>query len=213
MGEVKHLHTSEGTFSGKTVVIATGANPRKLDVPGEDGKNVHYCAACDGMAYRGKTVAVVGGGNSAVADALTLSRIAKKVHIIHRRDTLRATKVYHEALNQAENVEFLWKSAVTALSPEGAAVRDLQSGRETLLQADGIFISIGRVPATSLFEGQAALDDGGYLQADESTRTSIPGVFAAGDVRAKALRQVVTAISDGAVAAHQAEAYLGRKDS
>ena len=195
-GRIKTLDTSEGVFQGRTVVIATGASPRSLGVPGEEalvGKGVHYCAACDGAPYRGKTVAVVGGGNSAAADALTLSRIAKKVYLIHRRDSLRATKVYHEPLMAAPNVEFCWNSTVSALLHNnrltGLRLKDVNTGAE-------------------LFQGELALDSSGYIIADESTRTSIPGVFAAGDVRTKALRQVVPAVSDGAVAVHYAEEYL-----
>lgn len=214
-GKIKTLETSEGVFQGRTVVIATGASPRPLGVPVEDtltGKGVHYCAACDGAPYRGKTVAVVGGGNSAVADALALSRIAKKVYLIHRRDSLRATKVYHEPLMNASNVEFCWKSTVSALLHEnrltGLRLKDVNTGVEHDLACDGVFISVGRAPATELFRNELALDKSGYIIADESTRTSLPGVFAVGDVRTKALRQVVTAVSDGAVAVHYAEEYL-----
>ena len=162
--------------------------------------------------HRGKTVAVVGGGNSAAADALVLSRIAKKVHLIHRRDSLRATKVYHEPLQSAENVEFHWNSAVRELIYDekltGIVVQDVNTGAESELALDGLFISIGREPATNLFRGQLELDEGGYIVAGESTETSIPGVYAVGDVRTKAVRQIVTAAADGAVAAHYVEEYL-----
>ena len=212
---IKEIITSEGIFLAKTVVIATGASPRMLNVPGEQalmGRGVHYCAACDGMFHKGKTVVVVGGGNSAAAEALVLSRIARKVIVIHRRDTLRATKVYHEPLKNAENVEFLWNSAVTGLISDGKLtglkVKDLISGAESEVPCDGLFVSIGRVPASGLVKGILDLDDGGYIIADESTVTSLPGVFAVGDVRTKALRQVVTAVADGAMAAHAAEEYL-----
>ena len=213
--KIKEAQTSEGLFRGRTVVFATGANPRTLGIPGEEaltGKGLHYCAHCDGMFYRGKTVMVVGGGNTAAADALLLSRIAKKVIVVHRRDSLRATKIYHEPLIQAENVEFLWNSSVSRLISDGrvrgAAVRNARSGVETEVAVDGIFVSIGRVPATALVAGQLELDKGGYVVADESTKTNIPGVFAVGDVRTKALRQIVTAVSDGAIAAHFADEYL-----
>ena len=215
LDRIKTLETSEGVFRGRTVVIATGASPRALGVPGEEallGKGVHYCAACDGAFYRGKTVAVVGGGNSAVADALTLSRIAKKVYLIHRRDSLRATKVYHAPLMTSPNVEFCWNSTVSALLHTGRLtglrLKDVRTGGERELACDGIFISVGRAPATELFRDALELDKSGYIVADESTRTNLPGVFAAGDVRTKALRQVVTATADGAVAVHYAEAYL-----
>ena len=212
---IKEAVTSEGNFLAKTVVIATGANPKLLGVPGEQkfsGRGVHYCAACDGMFYRGKTVAVVGGGNSAVADALLLSRVAKKVYLIHRRDTLRATQVYHKPLLDAPNVEFIWNSAVTELLGEnrlsGAKIENLLTHDQDVLALDGVFISIGRSPASQLVAGQLVLDQQGYIVADESTKASIPGVFAVGDVRTKALRQIVTAVADGAMAVHSAEDYL-----
>ena len=213
--EPKVLETSEGVFRGRTVIFSTGANPRELGIPGErelTGKGVAYCAACDGMFYKGKTVAVVGGGNSAAADALLLSRIAKKVIVIHRRDTLRATRIYHEPLQRAENVEFCWNSTVTELlrgeKLTGVRLRNVQTGEETSLDLDGLFISVGRKPATELAKGQLTLDDSGYIVAGEETETNIPGVFAVGDVRTKVLRQIVTAVADGAVAVHKAEEYL-----
>lgn len=211
----KVIESSEGTFYGKTVVIATGAGPRELGLPREQellGRGVAYCAACDGMFYRGKTVAVVGGGNSAAADALLLSRVAKEVILIHRRDTLRATKVYHEPLKKAENVRFLWNSQVTELLHEekiyGLRVKNLVSGETQEIACDGVFVSVGRKPATALVAGQLALDEGGYIIAGESTKTNLPGVYAVGDVRTKQLRQVVTAVADGAMAVHEAEAFL-----
>lgn len=211
----KKIETNEGTFYGKTVVYAAGAGPRELGLPNEKaltGRGVNYCASCDGMFYKGKTVVVVGGGNSAVEDALLLSRVAKKVIVVHRRDTLRATKVYHKPLMEAENVEFFWNSAVTQLLENGTltgiVVQNLLTGEETTVECDGVFISIGRKPATALVDGQVELDKSGYILADETTRTSRPGVFAVGDVRTKAVRQIVTAASDGAVAVHFAEEYL-----
>lgn len=217
-GEPKKIDTSEGTYYGRTVLIATGANPRPLGVPMEKeltGRGVHYCAACDGMFYRGKTVVVVGGGNSAAADALLLSRVAKRVILVHRRDTLRATRVYHEPLMQADNVTLCWNSEVTELLHSGrltgVRVRNVNTGEETLIHCDGLFVSIGRQPASEQVCGQLELDDAGYIVADESTRTNVPGVFAAGDVRTKQLRQVVTAVADGAAAVHYAEEFLAKK--
>ena len=216
---VKLVHTSEGIFRGRTVVLSTGANPRKLGLPMEDaltGKGLHYCAHCDGMFYRNKTVMVVGGGNSAVADALLLSRICKKVILVHRRDTLRATRLYHAQLEKAENVEFRWNSTVTQLLHgdrlNGVKLKNVVTGEETEEFFDGLFVSIGRDPASHLVAGLLALDDQGYVLADESTRTSLPGVFAVGDVRTKALRQIVTAVADGAVAAHYAEMALSEEN-
>ena len=213
----KVVVTGEGRYLAKTVVLSTGAGPKMLGLPMEQeltGQGVHYCAACDGMFYRGKTVVVVGGGNSAVADALVLSRLAKKVILIHRRDTLRATKVYHETLMQAENVEFMWNSAVSELLSNGRftglRVKNLQTGKEQEIACDGVFISIGRTPASALVAGQLELDEGGYIIAGESTATSLPGVYAVGDVRTKQVRQIVTAVSDGAVAAHMAEENLAK---
>ncbi len=211
----KVLETSEGTFYSRAVVLATGANPRALGLPDEaalTGRGVAYCAACDGMRYKGKTVVVVGGGNSAAADAILLSRIAKKVILVHRRDTLRATKVYHAPLMEAENIEFFWNSTVTELlhadKLTGVKLKDVNTGQETVIPCDGVFISVGRKPATEQVAGQLELDRSGYIIADETTKTSLPGVYAVGDVRTKPLRQVVTAVADGATAVHMAEAYL-----
>lgn len=214
-GEVKTVETTEGTILGRTVVLATGADAKSLGLPKEKellGRGISHCAACDGMFYKGKTVAIVGGGNTAAADALQLSRICKKVILIHRRDTLRATKIYHQPLMDAENVEFRWNSSVTELLSDGRLtglrVQNLKTGEESILECEGLFVSIGRSPNTDLVQGQLELDGAGYIVADESTRTSLPGVFAAGDVRTKELRQVITAAADGASAAHYAEAYL-----
>ena len=216
-GPVKLLHTSEGDFQAKTVVIATGAGPRHLELPNEEalvGRGVNYCAACDGMFFKGKTVVVVGGGNSAAADALLLSRICEKVILVHRRDSLRATKIYHEPLQKAANVEFRWDSAVTELLSEGKLtgirLKNLKTGQEEVLPCDGLFVSIGRKPATQLVQGQLDLDPQGYIVAGESTETNLPGGYAVGDVRTKALRQIVTAAADGAIAAHHAEEYLAQ---
>ena len=213
----KRAETSEGDFYGRTVVIATGAGPRELGIAREKalvGRGVNYCAACDGMFYKGKTVVVAGGGNSAAGDALQLSRIAEKVILVHRRDSLRATKVYHKALENAPNVELVWNNVITELVSDGKLkairVQDVHSGEVREIPCDGLFVSIGRKPSTELVKDQLELDEAGYIVADESTRTNIPGVFAAGDIRTKALRQVVTAAADGASAAHWAEEYLAQ---
>ena len=215
----KAVESSEGTFYGRTVVFATGAGPRELGVPMErelTGRGIAYCAACDGMFFKGKTVVVVGGGNSAAAEALTLSRVAKQVILVHRRDTLRATKIYHEPLDKAENVEFRWNSVVTELLHDkkltGIRLKNMLTGEESEIPCDGVFVSVGRKPATELVKGQLKLDEGGYVIAGESTQTSLPGVYAVGDVRTKKLRQIVTAVADGAMAVYMAEEYLaGRK--
>ncbi len=214
-GKIKTVRTTAGDFLARTVVIATGANPRPLGLLDEDslmGRGVHYCAHCDGRFYKDKTVAVVGGGNSAASDALYLSHLAKKVYVIHRRDSLRATKLYHEPLMRAENVEFLWDCTVTDLLADGrlsgVRIRSTANGETRDLTLDGLFVSIGRTPATEWIGEELERDSSGYIVADESTKTNLAGVYAAGDVRTKALRQVVTAVADGATAAHFAEEYL-----
>ena len=214
-GTVKKAETSEGPLFARTIVVATGAGPRELGIESEQeliGKGVNYCAACDGMFYKNKTVVIAGGGNTAAADALILSRICKKVIVVHRRDTLRATKIYHEPLMKAENVEFRWDSEIIELLHDekviGIRLRNVKTGEEITLACDGVFVSIGRKPSSELVKEQVEVDPAGYIIADESTRTNIPGVFAVGDVRTKALRQVVTAVADGATAVHYAEEYL-----
>ncbi len=213
--KIKTVTTDFGTYKGKTVVIATGAAPRELGIPREKellGMGVHYCAHCDGRFYKGKNVVVVGGGNSAAADALYLSKLAHKVTVVHRRDTLRATKIYHQPLMNAENVEFLWNSEVVGLLGDervnGAVIRRVSDGTQPEIPCDAVFVSIGRKPETEVFGEELQRDALGYIVADESTKTNIEGVFAVGDTRVKPLRQVVTAVADGAVAVHFAEEYL-----
>ena len=219
-GAEKEIKTDIGTFFAKTVVIATGANPRELGIPREQemtGRGVGYCAACDGMFYKNKTVVVIGGGNSAAAEAAILSRIAARVIVVHRRDTLRAEKASMKALENAQNVEFRLSSVAEALLGDdkisGVRIRNVISGEESEIACDGVFVSIGRKPASQLFAGQLELDPAGYIAAGESTETSIPGVYAVGDVRVKALRQVITAAADGAMAAHHAESYLAKLEA
>lgn len=211
----KKIATTNGDLYAKTVVIATGAAPRELGIADEQrfrGKGVGYCATCDGMFFRGKTVAVNGGGNTAVEDALFLSKLCEKVYLIHRRDTLRASRAEAQALENAPNVEFLWNKVVTGL--EGAdklekiVLQDTVTKDTTTLDAQGLFVAIGRVPSTELFKDVLKTDAFGYIEADETTRTSVPGVFAVGDVRTKPLRQVVTAVGDGAVASKYIEEYI-----
>lgn len=216
-GECKRIGTDIGEFQGKTVILATGADPRPLGLPEERrlfGRGVSYCATCDGMFYRGKIAAVVGGGNTAAADALYLSRICEKVYLIHRRDTLRAQKAYLAPLEQAENVELIWNSRVEALLYQdtltGLRVKHTVSGEEQELLCDGLFVAVGYLPETGLFQDQLELSEAGYVKADETTRTSLPGVYAVGDLREKPLRQVITAAADGAVAVHFMEEYLNR---
>ena len=214
-GTVKQVRTQDGTYQARTVVLASGAHPRELGLSGEQelrGRGVSYCATCDGMFYRGKTVAVVGGGNTAVSDVLYLSRLCQKVYLIHRRDQLRASKVYLDPLQQAENVEFVWDSQVQELLYRdvltGVQVRHKKTGELREIPCDGLFVAVGHVPNTELYQGQVELDQAGYVLADETTQTNLPGVFAVGDLRKKPLRQVITAASDGAVAAHFIEEYV-----
>ena len=213
----KAAETDAGTFYGKTVVYAAGAAPRELGLPEERelvGRGVSYCAACDGMFYRGKTVVVVGGGNTAAADALLLSRVAQKVIVVHRRDTLRASRLDAGRLRRTPNVELRWNTEVTALlhgdTVTGVALKNNVTGERSQAACDGVFVCVGRKPASDLVRGQLELDDGGYVAAGETTRTSLPGVYAVGDVRSKEVRQIVTAVADGAAAVHSAEADLAR---
>lgn len=213
--KIKTIKTPEGVFSAYSVIIATGAKHKHLGLENEEkliGKGVGYCAACDGMFYKGKTATVIGGGNSAAADALLLSKICRKVIVVHRRDTLRAEKFYHEPLLKAQNVEFEWNSTVCEILADnkvtGVKIKNVIDGMEKEICTDGVFISIGRYPQTELFRGQLDIDKNGYIIADETTRTNISGVFAVGDVRTKPVRQIVTATADGATAAYFAEEYL-----
>ena len=213
--KIKKIVTLGTELYTKSIIIASGASPRELGIDKESefiGRGIHYCAHCDGRFYKNKTVAVVGGGNSAVSDALYLSRLAKKVYLVHRRDSLRATKIYHEPLMNAENIEILWNSQISELKYSdrinGAILQSTSDASQQELECDAVFVSIGRKPNTEIFKGILDLDENGYIIADESTKTSIDGIFAAGDVRTKTLRQIVTAVSDGATAAHYAEEYI-----
>lgn len=191
---------AQGEYKSRTVIYCSGASHRELGVKGEReflGRGVGYCAVCDGFFYRNKTVVVVGGGNTAVTDALYLSKICKKVILVHRRDSLRAEKILVERLENAENVELMFNSEVAEiLGKKGADGVLLKSGER--LDCDGVFIAVGIVPRSDTVKNLAGLDDNGYIVADESGRTSLDGLFAAGDVRTKELRQIITACSDGA---------------
>lgn len=214
-GSIKTVVSSEGTFKSKTVIVATGASPRQMGVEGEEGligRGVAYCATCDGMFYKDRNVLVVGGGNSAVADALFLSKICKSVTIVHRRDSLRATKTYLKPLERAENIKILWDSKISHIDygevVNGAEIENIKTGIKSYLPCDGIFVAVGRIPNTDFVNGQIDLDPQGYIVADESTKTNLPGVYAVGDVRTKALRQIITAAADGATASKYIEDYL-----
>lgn len=216
--EPKVIETTDGTFLGRTVILATGASPRELGLPNEmelRGRGVSYCATCDGMFYKNKTVVIVGGGNTAVADALFLAKICTKVYLVHRRDELRASKTYMNSLKETDNIEFIWDSIVTEIlqngSVTGVKVKNKKTEEEREIACDGVFVAVGNLPNTGLFQGQIELDEAGYVLADETTQTNIPGVYAVGDMRKKPLRQIVTAVSDGAVASKYAEEYLTLK--
>ncbi len=211
----KLIHTAKDTFQAKTIILALGAYPRELGLPNERnlrGRGVSYCATCDGMFYKDKTVVIVGGGNTAVADAIFLAKICKKVYLVHRRDELRASKTYMESLEKTENIEFIWSSEVVEILADefvtGVKVKSHKDDSIRMVACDGLFVAIGNVPNTELIKGQVELDEAGYVPADESTRTNIPGVFAVGDMRNKPLRQIVTAVADGAVASKYAEEYI-----
>lgn len=213
--DVKAVNTAGKTYFAKTVVVSTGADPNELGVKNEReyiGKGIHYCAHCDGRFYKDKTVMVVGGGNTAVADALFLARFAKKVYVVHRRDTFRAEKILVDPLLHAENVEVLWNSVPVEFTAEerirGALIKNTVTNQKIKVPVDGVFVSIGRKPVTYFLEGSVSLDDKGYIIADETCRSSVDGVYAVGDVRTKPLRQIVTAAADGAVAVHFAVEYL-----
>ena len=214
----KSIHGEEADGYGKTVVIATGAHPRELGLAKEAqlrGKGIAYCATCDGMLYKGKDVLVVGGGNSAIADALFLSKICHRVTLIHRRHELRASRIYEKQLANSK-IAFLWDSRVVDIIADkkvtGAKIENLLTHEIQELSCDGIFVAIGRVPDAQLFKAQLTFDNNGYILADESTRTNVEGVFAIGDVRSKALRQIITAASDGATCSKYIEDYLNEQE-
>lgn len=214
-GNVKKVVCEEETYEARCVILASGAHHRTLEVPGEEelrGAGVSYCATCDGVFFRGRTVAVVGGGDAALEDAIFLARMCEKVYIVHRRDKLRGAKRLQERLQALENIEFVWNSETAAIEGNGQVealrLRQTKTGEEKRLDVDGVFIAVGIAPESELYAGQLELDEQGYIRADESGQTSVPGVFAAGDVRTKALRQILTAASDGANCVASAERYL-----
>lgn len=209
-GDIKRAHTAGGVVEAKTAILCMGAGRRMLGVPGEErftGRGVSYCATCDGALYKGKRVAVVGGGDTAMEDALYLARLCEKVTLIHRRDQLRAVGHRANAVLNNEKIDVLYESRVEAIeAAEGGVKLRLNGERE--LEVSALFVAIGTKPESALAAGQTELDAEGYVKAGEDTKTSLPGVFVAGDLRKKPLRQVVTAASDGAVAANQALEYL-----
>lgn len=215
-GNVKKITLdNDQVYYGKTVIIATGSEYRKLDVPGEDelkGMGVSYCATCDGAFFRNKTVVVVGGGDVALEDAIFLSRLCEKVYVVHRRNEFRAAKSIISRLMSLENVEILWDSVVEKIEGsdfvEAVTVKSSAKDQETRLLVSGIFIAVGNVPSSEIYQSLLDTDDSGYIIADEDCETNVPGVFAAGDIRTKQLKQVITAASDGANAITAVEKYL-----
>ena len=211
----KKIYTKEYEFSAKTIIIATGAQPMKLGVKGEKefvGRGVSYCAVCDGAFYKNKVVAVIGGGNSAIEEAMYLTKFASKVFVVHRRNKLRADKIIQKRAFKNEKIEFVWNNVVKEINGENTVnsvvLEDVKNGKQTDLTVDGVFPYIGIVPNTEDFNGQLMQDKKGFIITDETMATSINGVFAVGDVRNTPLRQVVTAVSDGAVGAVYALKYL-----
>lgn len=214
-GNYFEAHVDGKIYSARATIIATGTNAAKLGVPGEDqfrGRGVSYCAVCDGAFYQNKNIMVVGGGNSAVEEALFLTRYANKVSIIHRRDELRCDKIIAEKAKNHPKIYFFWHSVVEEIKGEKTvkevSIKDLISGKNLNVPVDGVFIYVGNNPNTAFVKDLVKLDKGGFIQTDEEMKTSLPGLFAAGDVRAKSLRQVVTAVADGAIAAESAREFI-----
>ncbi len=213
--DVKKVYTEDEVYEAKTVILATGASHRKLGIPGESalaGMGVSYCATCDGAFFRGSDVAVIGGGDVAVEDAIFLARGCKKVYVVHRRDELRAAKVLQERLLSLPNVEMVWNALPKSIEGESQVgalqVTDKFTGEVRVLHVDGVFVAVGIQPNSGLVEGQLALDQAGYIAAGEDCETSVPGVYAIGDVRTKKLRQIITACGDGANAVTSVQEYL-----
>ena len=214
-GDIKRVITDTETYEAKVVILSMGAKPRKLGLDRENelgGRGISYCATCDGGFFRNKIVAVVGGGDTAVEDALHLSRIAEKVYLISRSNKLTANKVAQEKLFKTTNVEIIWNSIVTKLNGEeklsGIQIKNVENDKIIELEMNGLFVAVGSSPSTDLVKGLVDLNKQGYIIADESCKTSVEGIFAIGDIRTKAVRQVLTAAADGAVSIYEAEKYL-----
>ena len=214
-GTDKIIRTKTHEYRARTVILACGASHRKLNIPGEEelsGMGVSYCSTCDGAFFKNKTAIVVGGGNMAVEDAIFLSRICKKVYLVHRREELRAERILQESLFACENVEIRWNSVVVEIQGTecvtGLKIRDVQDATESVIATDGVFIAVGILPNTDKFRNLVKLDEAGYIVAGEEGITETPGIFAAGDIRTKMLRQVVTAVADGANAVASVQNYL-----
>lgn len=216
-GAEKKIICADETYSARAVILCTGATPRTLGLPNEEalrGSGISYCATCDGAFYRGKSVAVVGGGDTALEDALFLANFCKEVYLIHRRDSYRAAKILVDKLDGSEKIKRVYDSVVTSVNTdadgavESIAVKNVKTNETSDLSVNGLFVAVGTIAENKLFLDQLDCDEGGYIITDESMRTSIDGVFAAGDIRHKPLRQIITAASDGAVAANAAIDYI-----
>ncbi len=217
-GPVKTVKTTNNVYRAKTLILAMGASPRELGVPGEKelrGQGVSYCATCDGAFFADRVTAVIGGGDTAVEDALFLSRFCRKIYLVHRRDSLRAARVLQESLFSNNKVEIVWNTVVEKINGkfgvESITVRNVLTGEVKDIETDGVFVAVGNQPNSELVRGKLELTEGGYIRTDENMRTSVEGVFAAGDIREKVLRQVITAAADGAIAAYMAEKYLAER--
>lgn len=215
-GDIKHIHLEDRIIKCKALIIASGAAPVKLNIPGEElytGRGVSYCATCDGAFFRNQEVAVIGGGNSALSEAFFLTRFASKVHIIHRRDKLRADAIVQEEAHANPKISFIWDTVVDAIEGDDSGMkklklRNIKNGGTSELPAQGVFVYVGMHPNTEFLKGTVDLTPGGYVVADEEGKTSTPGIFAAGDVRKKELRQIATAVGDGAAVSFAVEKYL-----
>jgi thioredoxin reductase (NADPH) len=210
------VKTREASYETKALIISTGASPRMLGVPGEKeytGRGVSYCATCDGFFYQDRAVIVVGGGDSAVDEGLFLTKFASKVTIIHRRDRLRADPILQERAKQSEKIDYIWDTVVTEVLGDdsgvtGVAMKNVNTAEESTFDAEGVFVYIGHIPNTSLFQNQIEMDGNGYIQADKRQRTNVDGVFAAGDVQDPIYKQAVTSAGTGAIAAIEAEKFI-----
>lgn len=218
-GEYKLVKTSNGEYKGKSLIIATGASPRKLGIPGEDkftGRGVSWCAVCDGAFFKNKELIVIGGGDSAVEEAVYLTRFASKVTIIHRRDSFRAQKILQKRAFENPKINVIWNTRVTEILGEdkvtGARLENLQTGEISEIACDGVFIYVGMDPLSEPFKSLGITNEHGYIPTDDQMRTKVPGIFAAGDVREKTLRQIVTATNDGSLAAISAQHYVENLD-
>lgn len=214
-GKIKNIKLKDGSISTKTIIIASGCYPRKLGVPGENalfGKGVSTCATCDAMFFRDKTVVAIGGGDTAIQEALYLTKFVKKVYLIHRRDQLRAAKMLQDRAFANEKIEFVWDTIPTAINGKGNVdsvdIENVKTGEKKTIEADGCFIWVGTLPNTEFINGTLALDNNGFILTDKNMETSVKGVFAAGDVRNTPLRQVATAVGDAAIAAISADQYI-----